>query len=241
MKRIVLGALLSMTLFSCSNEVANKQNQTVARPTNPILNEEVVQIGAQVWMTKNLNVSEYSDGTPIPEVTDPAEWANLSTGAWCYYNNSTSNGTTYGKLYNVFAVAGVHDAYSMSDFSLRKRLAPIGWHIPTDAEWKTLTTFLGGASVAGGKLKQTGTTLWNSPNIAATNSSGFKGLPGGRRTANGTFGARRTLGVWWIGDQFIGADPLFIRSLGSGFGSVGNYQNVQEVLTSGFSVRCIKD
>ena len=110
-----------------------------------------VTIGTQVWATVNLDVTTYSDGTAIPEVTNATAWAGLTTGAWCYYNNITANGTTYGKLYNWYAVAGIWDEASKTDATLRKKLAPTGWHVPTDAEWTTLTTFLGGETVAGGK------------------------------------------------------------------------------------------
>lgn len=100
-----------------------------------------ITIGTQIWSNTNLDVTTYRDGTPIPQVTDPTAWVNLTTGAWCYYNNDPANGAIYGKLYNWYAVAGIHDAASLNDPSLRKQLAPQGWHIPTDAEWTTLTDF----------------------------------------------------------------------------------------------------
>jgi uncharacterized protein (TIGR02145 family) len=111
-----------------------------------------VTICNQVWMLKNLVVTTYRDGTPIPEVTDPTEWDLLTTGAWCYYNNDPANGTVYGKLYNWYAVTDP------------RGLPPNGWHIPTDEEWVTLETCLGGVSVAGGKMKEMGTAHWLSPN-----------------------------------------------------------------------------
>ena len=156
---------------------------------NQITYGQEVTIGTQTWMQKNLNVSKYSDGTLIPQVTDGTQWANLTTGAWCYYNNTTANGATYGKLYNWFAVVGIYDAASANNPALRKKLAPTGWHVPTDAKWTQLTDCLGGESVAGGKMKSTGTIqagtgLWDDPNTAATNESGFTGLPGGIRGAN---------------------------------------------------------
>ena len=124
----------------------------------------------QTWMLKNLDVDRYRNGDPIPKVTDPSIWTSLTTGAYCYYNNdSATYAATYGKLYNWYAV---HDP---------RGLAPEGWHIPSDAEWATLETCLGGSSVAGGKMKETGTTHWTAPNTDATNSSGFAGLPGGFR------------------------------------------------------------
>ncbi|MEO6490062.1 MAG: fibrobacter succinogenes major paralogous domain-containing protein, partial [Ferruginibacter sp.] len=117
----------------------------------------VLTICCQSWMTKNLDVATYRNGTPIPKVTDPAAWAALTTGAYCYYNNdSATYAATYGKLYNWYAV---------NDPS---GLAPEGWHIPTDFEWTTLENCLGGATVAGGAMKQTGPIYWTTPNTGAT-------------------------------------------------------------------------
>jgi uncharacterized protein (TIGR02145 family) len=152
--------------------------------TNQTIYGQEVTIGTQIWQTTNLDVTTYSDGTPIPEVTDPNAWANLTTGAWCYYNNDTANGAIYGKLYNWYAVAGIHDTDPNTP---NKKLAPTGYHVPSDAEWTTLITYLGGERVAGGKMKETGTGHWKSPNTGATNSSGFSGLPGSYRNSNGLF------------------------------------------------------
>ena len=148
---------------------------------------KTVKIGKQIWMAENLNVSHYRNGDIIPEVKNPDEWSKLTTGAWCYYENDSENGKTYGKLYNWFAV---NDP---------RGLAPEGWHIPTDAEWTHLTEYLGGKEIektyqgiyyweiadVGGKLKAT--TLWKSPNEGATNSSGFTAFPGGYRYDDGDF------------------------------------------------------
>lgn len=128
---------------------------------------KIVKIGNQVWMAENLNTSHYLNGDSIPQVQDKAEWVALTTGAWCYYQNDAENGKTYGKLYNWYAV---NDP---------RGLAPEGWHIPTDAEWIALIDYLGGTNVAGGKMKQIGTVHWISPNLGATNESGFSALPGG--------------------------------------------------------------
>ena len=191
-----------------------------------------VTIGTQVWATINLDVTTYSDGTAIPQVTDPTAWAALTTGAWCYYSNTTANGTTYGKLYNWYAVAGIHDTNAATP---NKVLAPTGWHVPTDAEWTTLTTFLGGQSVAGGAMKAT--TLWNSPNTSATNSSGFTGLPGGLRDELGTFIDIGTLGHWWSSSEFDTTHALFL-ALDYNNGSVFRTDFLK---TYGFSVRCLRD
>ena len=192
-----------------------------------------VTIGTQVWTTKNLDVATYSDGTVIPQVTDPTAWANLTTGAWCYYNNTTANGTTYGKLYNWYAVAGIHDTDPNTP---NKKLAPTGYHIPSDAEWTTLTDYLGGESVAGGKMKAT--TLWNSPNKDATNSSGFTGLPGGyRRNIGGKFNSIGCLGNWWSSSE-DGKTFAWARDLYCYNGYATSYTTFK---TDGSSVRCLRD
>jgi len=206
--------------------------------SNQITYGQQVTIGTQIWSSTNLDVTTYRDGTPIPQVTDPTQWANLTTGAWCYYNNTTANGTTYGKLYNWYAVAGIYDAASATNPALRKQLAPQGWHIPTDAEWTILTDFLGGATVAGGKMKSTGTSLWLSPNTAATNESGFTGLPAGSRSGgSGTFESIGSDGIWWSSSELNTAGAWY-RGLSYGNGNA--YRNgINKVF--GFSVRCLRD
>ena len=197
-----------------------------------------VVIGTQTWATRNLDVSNYRDGTPIPQVTDPTAWSLLTTGAWCYYDNSGG----FGKLYNWYAVAGIHDTDPNTP---NKELAPIGYHVPTDAEWTTLTTFLGGASVAGGvslaggKMKTIGTQIWISPNKDATNSSGFSGLPGGYRNTAGPFSRKFSVGGWWSSSESNIASAHF-RGLTYNEGTVF-YMGLPNLKTVGFSVRCIKD
>ena len=203
----------------------------------PVVNIPQVTICNQVWATKNLDVTTYSDGTVIPQVTDPTAWTNLTTGAWCYYNNDAANNATYGKLYNWYAAVGIYDAASLANATLRKKLAPTGWHVPTDAEWTTLTTCLGGESVAGGKMKETGTAHWLSPNTDATNSSGFKGLPGGFRYFNGTLEYIGLNGSWWSSSEYI-TTLAWGRYLGfsTSSASKGNFNKY-----FGFSVRCLRD
>ncbi len=134
-----------------------------------------VKIGNQIWMAENLKTTHYSNGDSIPLVINSAAWGNLSTGAYCYYNNDVSKQAIYGNLYNFFtAIDG-------------RNVCPSGWHVPSDSEWDQLRTFLGGYSIAGSKLKETGTVHWMSPNSDATNSSGFTGLPGGNRHEDGSF------------------------------------------------------
>ena len=210
-----------------SNEFTLTTNSTI-----PSIN-----IGTQTWTTKNLDVAAYSDGTPIPQVTDPTAWANLTTGAWCYYNNDSKNGAIYGKLYNWYAVAGIWTEASKIGVRQRKKLAPTGYHIPSDAEWSTLTTYLGGASVAGGKMKETSTVHWKSPNKNATNSSNFKGLPGGYYDTRNAFLDFGNYGSWWSSSETT-TTTAWSRLLhyDSDYTMRLNYNKA-----SGFSVRLLKD
>ena len=177
------------------------------------------------WENCNLDVTTYSNGDPIPQVTDPTVWESLTTGAWCYYDNDPANGPTYGKLYNWYAV---NDP---------RGLAPIGYHVPTDAEWTVLTDYLGGATVAGGKMKEAGLCHWLTPNIDATNESLITALPGGFRYLNGTFYNIGIYGFWWSSSQDISTLPWF-RGLNYNTGGVFiNYGDK----TYGYSVRLIKD
>jgi uncharacterized protein (TIGR02145 family) len=129
---------------------------------------QTVLIGNQWWMAENLKAIHYRNGDAIPNVSDGTEWENLTTGAYCAYDNNESNADIYGYLYNWYAVDDT------------RNIAPEGWHIPTETEWQTLIDYLGGVSVAGGKMKEAGTTHWASPNDYATNESGSTALPGGR-------------------------------------------------------------
>lgn len=217
------GILDKLTLIYTNNTVLTDATQYV------------VNIGSQIWQNTNLDVSTYSDGTLIPEVTDQTQWANLKTGAWCYYNNDPANGAIYGKLYNWYAVAGIYDEASLNDASLRKQLAPQGYHVPSYAEWKMLTDFLGGEAVAGGKMKETGIIHWKSPNAGATNSSDFTALPAGLNS-----GGSQLLGThfyWWLYEEynttFAGYSVLFNQTSSAERGN--GYK------TDGLSVRCIKD
>lgn len=204
-----------------------------------------VTIGTQIWTNANLDIATYSDGTPIPEVTDGNAWTELTTGAWCYYANSTANGIVYGRLYNWYAVAGIYDAASAADPLLRKKLAPTGWHIPSSTEWSTLRSYLemqvtGPEQGAGGFMKEVGLAHWLTPNTAATNSSNFTALPGGRRVVglgfNGVFEKITMQTFWWTSTESGGMMNSY-NILYNGYAlqpSVG-------LGTCGYSVRCIKD
>ena len=172
-----------------------------------------------------MNVSKYRNGDIIPQVTGGTQWSSLTTGAWCYYANTTSNGTIYGKLYNWYAI---NDP---------RGLAPIGYHIPTDSEWTTLTTCLGGINVAGGAMKEIGTLHWDTPNTGASNSSDFTGLPGGYNPTDGSYWNIGKYGAWWSSSE-IDATTAGNRSLIYNIAGIGSLNGFKK---SGFSVRCVKD
>ena len=209
-----------------------------------------VIIGSQEWTSENLSVASYTDGTPIPQVTDANQWVSLTTGAWCWYNNdSAAYAATYGRLYNWFAVVGIYDTASETDPGLRKQLAPAGWHVPGDVEWSTMINFLdptadGGnnENIAGGMMKTTGiiddgTGLWYAPNAMASNVSGFSGAPGGDRGNNGVYFSIGGDGSWWSSSENV-AGNAWGRYLDYGFGSAGRVSSLEQ---DGFSVRCLRD
>jgi uncharacterized protein (TIGR02145 family) len=187
-----------------------------------------VQIGTQCWTQSNLKVSKYRNGDNIPTGLSDTAWQNTTAGAYAIYDNYPVNDGLYGKLYNHYAVMDT------------RGLCPTGWHVPTDGEWTTLETFLGGSSVAGGALKSTVTQPtpggWNLPNTGATNSSGFSAEPGGLRVVNGDFSQVGIYGLWWS-SSLSGANAWH-RNLDY---SNGNIQRTNNNRAYGFSVRCIRD
>lgn len=193
---------------------------------------KTVYIGTQQWMAENLKVSKYSDGSTISNITNENSWYYDTTGAWSYYKNNEDNNAKYGKLYNWYAVSQSTNG--------NKNLCPTGWHVPSDAEWTVLTNYLGGESLAGGKMKEAGLLSWKSPNTSATNISLFSALPGGERADWGAWGAEYLIGKtgsWWSSTESSGGSPWF-RYLHSYDGEVGRST---EYKYFGFSIRCLKD
>jgi len=176
-----------------------------------------VKIGTQTWTTKNLDVTKYRNGDAIPQVQDKNAWANLTTGAWCYFENKTANGTKYGKLYNWYAV---NDP---------RGLAPKCYHIPSDEEWTMLTDDLGGKSVAGKIMKRI--------HGYGTNVNGFAALPGGGRYDKGDFYDIGFVSTWWSSSEAT-TGLAWKRILGSLNDDV---TTTYDYMQDGFSVRCIKD
>ena len=234
-------------------QISNLQAQITALQNANPTNLPSVTIGNQIWQSINLDVTTYRDGTPIPQVSDPTAWNNLTTGAWCYYNNDPVNGAIYGKLYNWYAVAGIYDAASLTNTSLRKQIAPNGWHVPSESECTTMMDFLIG-NIAGGKLKEIGTIHWNSPNTGATNESGFTGLPGGYRFKDGQFicntgevpgssdsaiaSAIGKVGSWW--SCTLTSPSLYCFFFSTTYSAVNSDSGYAD-RRIGFSVRCLKD
>jgi uncharacterized protein (TIGR02145 family) len=180
-----------------------------------------VTIGNQVWTSKNLDVSKFKNGEEIPEAQTEGQWkafSDANEAAWCYYENKTE----YGKLYNWYAV---NDP---------RGLAPAGYHIPTDAEWTTLTNYLGGEKIAGAKMKSN--TGWENDGIG-TNSSAFAGLPGGFRNSYGGFYGIGSSGYWWSSSEDYTSYAWF-RYLNSSNGNVSSSNFNKQ---NGFSVRCLRD
>ncbi len=185
-----------------------------------------LSIGTQVWMVENLKTTKLNDGTPIPNITENVTWSKLTTPAYVWYNDAAANKTTYGALYNWFTVN-------------TGKLAPKGWHIPSDADWNTLITFLGGDTIAGGKLKEKGTNHWAAPNTGADNRSGFTALPGGVIQSDGFFiPSINYYCTFWSSSEYNSGYASFLRLFCTQkkiLGGCGYSKN------GGCSVRCIKN
>lgn len=219
----------------CTNCGANGELQVyngiawtnISGAAAPVVPNASVTICTQEWMLKSLDVEVYRNGDTIPQVIDHDAWNALTTGAWCYYNNVIGYGPVYGKLYNWYAV---NDP---------RGLAPEGCHIPTDAEWTTLETCLGGAAVAGGAMKEAGNAIWSFPNSGATNSSGFTCLPGGVRSTGYDFEAFNTAAGFWSATEDT-SDPTLAWANVVSYNSAGA-QIFTWTKKNGLSVRCLKD
>jgi uncharacterized protein (TIGR02145 family) len=185
----------------------------------------VVQINTQLWMAENLKTLKLNDGTPLTVQPDNVLWGLYTSPCCCWYGNIFANKNIYGTLYNWYTVN-------------TGKLCPIGWHVPTYDEWTTLSTYLAGESVAGGKLKETGTTHWNSPNTGASNETGFTALPGGYRLNSGTFDYIRNTGLWWSSTNGGDTSIAFDWDIGYDFNGFGWFLDNSKC---GLSIRCLKD
>jgi len=208
------GNTISFTTLASSENTVTDVDGNVYR---------TIQIGTQVWMAENLKVTKFKDGETIPHVTAVSAWGNLTTPGFCWSNNTPSNKETYGGWYNWYAVN-------------TGKLAPAGWHVPTDAEWKILADYLGGVAVAGGKMK---TRIgWFNPNTGATNESGFSAISVPYRNYDGTISWNIGDGAYfWSTDSFSTTNAMGARLI----------CDAQDLLlydakkTYGRSIRCVKD
>ncbi len=183
----------------------------------------VVTIGTQTWMAANLKTTHYRNGHAITPVSDSLQWSTLATEGFCDPLNNAAMVSVYGLFYNWYAVTDANN------------IAPAGWHVPTDAEWATLTSYLG--TGGGGKLKTTGFTYWSSPNAGATNSTGFSALPAGDRSYTGLFHYMGTYGCWWCSNESDATNAWeHVVSCNS-----ANITRVAYPKGIGLSIRCIKD
>jgi uncharacterized protein (TIGR02145 family) len=183
-----------------------------------------IKIGTQWWMSDNLKTTKFKDGTSMQLITNNTDWFNTSSPAYCWYNNEPNNKNTYGTLYNSFCVTSGN-------------LCPIGWHVPAESDWQILLDFVGWQYVDGdGKLKETGTIHWASPNSNATNSSGFNALPGGKRYDYGDFEGIKLEAAWWTSTE---SDSEFTRFYN--LGNDGGSSLLYGYKHNGLSIRCLKD
>ena len=248
MKKLLL--LSALFIFACSSEDSSNTNDD-NNNNNELLNCDgspvpTIVYGAQEWAVENACHTTYRDGTAIPQVTDNDEWANLTTGAWCYYDNDP----TKGKLYNWYAVAGIHDNDSNTP---NKEFAPIGWHVPTDAEWTTLEEHLiangynydgttTGNKIAKAMASNTGwvtVTETGTPgnDQGLNNSSGFNAFPVGDRFPYGFFTDGNFSGFFWSSTE-SDFNEVWSRYLSSDFSFL---TRVPYDKPFGFSVRFVRD
>jgi len=186
-----------------------------------------VTIGSQVWMKENLRTTKYRDGTAIGTITSTSSIQSEISPKyqWVYLDNK-SNASTYGRLYTWYAATD------------SRGLCPKNWHLPTDTEWTTLIDYLGGESVAGGKMKEVGTTHWTSPNTGADNSSGFTGLPGAYRSPYGQFVSGGSDGHWWSASDYTNISFAWSRNLSMYSGTAWRTHSSKKM---GMSIRCLPD
>jgi uncharacterized protein (TIGR02145 family) len=205
-----------------------------------------VSIGDQCWTKENLRVRRYNDSTEIKFDNSGGKggwsgqtWSGLTYGAYTLYEYDSIGNysflSTYGYLYNWYAAKGIVTTGS----TVYKNICPTGWHVPTYTAWDTLTTYLGGESVAGGKMKSTGFDYWDDPNTGATNVSGFSAHPGGYRNSDdGSFSTNRIFARFWSATENSANSKAWYRYLYFLSGVMSSNYNNKLV---GASVRCLRD
>jgi len=227
--RILIYLFFSMGVFfilSSIHAFGQDSTETVTDIDDNIYH--TVKIGTQTWMLEDLKVTTLNNGAPIQNIpgneVGALSWDGDAAGAYCWYNNSIASKKTYGALYNWYVVeTGV--------------LCPQGWHVPSTEEWQILIDYLGGVKLAGGKMKEIGTSHWKTPNKGADNSSGFTALPGGGRLKVFGFGTIGETSWWWTSTKknIFNANVIALT-----------YKSSEAIINarehnSGYSVRCVKD
>jgi len=227
---VILFFVTIKTSISCSEEKETTEPPVIEVGTVTDTDGNVyktIKIGTQWWMAENLRTTKFRNGEEIPNTASNSDWMSLSSSSYCYYNNDFATyGSIYGALYNWKAV---NDS---------RYIAPEGWHIPTDEEWKTLINYLGGFNAAGGKMKEAGTAHWVSPNTGATNSSGFSALPtGSRGGSTGEFGWVGLGNDYWssTGNTQTEAWAYYVGN------NIAGCLRLSHNKSNGFAIRCIKD
>ncbi len=186
-----------------------------------------IGIGGQIWMAQNLKAARFRNGEVVPEISDNSGWQSTIYAARCSYNNDISVSSEYGYMYNWHAVSDT------------RKLAPEGWHVPTDDEWDTLINWLGGPDSAGVKLKEAGFGHWAAPNEGATNESGFSAYPGGWRINMGNFYDLNTRGYWWtISNDYL---PSTMATAYAMYNDSVKVEDLAVITNFGLYVRCVKD
>ncbi|MBN1617829.1 fibrobacter succinogenes major paralogous domain-containing protein [Candidatus Dojkabacteria bacterium] len=238
MTRNITGALILLTIVMSCNKKSPTKNEIDTLTDIDGNAYQTIVIGNQRWMAENLKVTHFRDGSAIPKVTDNTEWSNLNTAGYCAHNNDEANVPNYGYLYNAFAVNDV------------RNIAPEGWRVATDEDWKELELYLGmsqdqvdrtdyrGGDV-GGKLKEAGFDFWGNPNVGATNESGFSARPGSYRYESGNFHPMipTGFGLFWSATP-TGSNSNWMRLLSSDEAMIYRYFRTK---TCGMTVRLVKD
>jgi len=227
---LMIGCTLFLLIFGCQKKDNSTDSSNLIKDIDGNSYHSVT-IGRQTWMVENLRTIRLNDGTQIPNVTNDSVWAFLTSPGYCWYNNDGPYyGPTYGALYNWYAVN-------------TGKLAPVGWRVPADSDWFTLELYLN--PHAGGRLKEVGTTHWETPNTGATDERGFRALPAGIRDCsfwNWTFYEIGMRTYFWSTDL----DSLGGGHPGFGLGASLYYESedlspyISIYLSEGCSVRCIK-
>jgi len=218
---LLLG-IISVFFTSCKKDNDGESNTVKDFDGNVY---HTVTIGTQTWMVENLKTTKYNDGTAIPLATDESQWPNINDAqpCYCWYNFNPVSYKDYGALYNWYVVN-------------TGKLAPTGWHVPTDSDWTILIDYLGGEDLAGGKLKEIGTNHWKTPNTGATNETGFTALAGGAHYYD-EFDDVAIYARFWSVTNYNTYYAMF-RILSYDDSDIRGYE---EPKAYGLSVRCIKD